>query len=80
MSIIDRGVGGAGERAPAWSRRRHGLSVKGQNATKAFFAVLGFTFNPQFTDDSAACMIVSEEAYVMLLTEPFFWMDPTKTQ
>ena len=48
------------------------LSVKDLNATKAFFAALGFTFNPQFTDDSAACMIVSEEAYVMLLTEPFF--------
>lgn len=48
------------------------LSVKDLNATKAFFAALGFTFNPQFTDHSAACMIVSEEAYVMLLTEPFF--------
>ena len=48
------------------------LSVKDLNATKTFFAALGFTFNPQFTNDSAACMIVSEEAYVMLLTEPFF--------
>ena len=48
------------------------LSVKDLNATKAFFAALGFTFNPQFTNDSAACMIVSEAAYVMLLTEPFF--------
>jgi hypothetical protein len=31
-----------------------------------------FQFSPQFTDDNAACMIISEEAYVMLLTEPFF--------
>ena len=29
-------------------------------------------FNQQFTDDKAACMIVSEDAFVMLLTEPFF--------
>ena len=37
-----------------------------------FFKQLGFGFNPQFTDDKAACMIVNEEAFVMLLTEPFF--------
>jgi predicted lactoylglutathione lyase len=37
-----------------------------------FFSALGFTFNPQFTDDKAACMFISEEAYVMLLAEPFF--------
>ena len=33
---------------------------------------LGFDFNPQFTDDKGACMVVSDEGYVMLLTEPFF--------
>lgn len=38
----------------------------------AFFAELGFSFNMQFTDDNAACMIVSEDAYFMLLTKPFF--------
>ena len=37
-----------------------------------FFSKLGFEFNPKFTDDKAACMIISEEAYVMLLVEPFF--------
>jgi predicted lactoylglutathione lyase len=37
-----------------------------------FFRTLGFDFNPKFTDDKAACMIVSDEAFVMLLTEPFF--------
>jgi uncharacterized protein len=37
-----------------------------------FFSNLGFTFNPRFTDDKAACMVVSDEAFVMLLTEPFF--------
>jgi len=29
-------------------------------------------FNQQFTDDKAACMVVSQDAFVMLLTEPFF--------
>jgi len=37
-----------------------------------FFTHLGFSFNPQFTDDNAACMIISEEAYVMLLSKSFF--------
>ena len=37
-----------------------------------FFTKLGFGFDPKFTDDKAACMIISEEAYVMLLGEPCF--------
>ncbi|MEZ5416134.1 MAG: VOC family protein [Vicinamibacterales bacterium] len=48
------------------------LAVRDLPRAKAFFAALGFTFNPQFTDDNAACMIVSGEAFVMLLTQPFF--------
>ena len=40
--------------------------------SKAFFAKLGFTFNPHFTNEQATCMIVSEEAFVMLLVESFF--------
>ncbi|MBA2354330.1 MAG: glyoxalase/bleomycin resistance/extradiol dioxygenase family protein [Acidobacteria bacterium] len=48
------------------------LSVRDLQKSMAFFGALGFTFNPQFTDDKAACMIVSEEAFVMLLLEPFF--------
>ena len=48
------------------------LAVRDLPATKAFFTRLGFAFNPQFTDDKAACMIVSEQAFVMLLAEPFF--------
>jgi hypothetical protein len=42
-----------------------------QNSTE-FFSTLGFTFNRQFTDDTAACMVISDEAFVMLLSEPFF--------
>jgi predicted lactoylglutathione lyase len=48
------------------------LPVKDLPKTKDFFGKLGFQFNQQFTDDTAACMVVSEEAYVMLLTHPKF--------
>ncbi|MGE5236802.1 MAG: VOC family protein [Acidobacteriota bacterium] len=48
------------------------LPVHDLERAKKFFARLGFAFNPQFTDEKAACMIVSEEAYVMLLTDAFF--------
>ena len=36
--------------------------------SKAFFAKLGFSFNPALTDENAACMLVGEHAFVMLLT------------
>jgi predicted lactoylglutathione lyase len=48
------------------------LPVRDLKRSMEFFSKLGFEFNQQFTDDKAACMIVSELAYVMLLTEPFF--------
>ena len=48
------------------------LAVRDLEKSKTFFAALGFSFNPKFTDDKAACMIVNDEAFVMLLTEPFF--------
>ncbi|NNG22373.1 VOC family protein [Telluria aromaticivorans] len=48
------------------------LPVKDLERSKAFFGALGFGFNPQFSDQNAACMIVSPDIYVMLLVEPFF--------
>ncbi len=48
------------------------IPVKGLERSKEFFTKLGFTFNPQFTDENAACMIISQHIYVMLLTESFF--------
>lgn len=48
------------------------LPVKDLQKTKDFFVMLGFEFNAQFSDDTGACMIVSEDAYVMLLTHPKF--------
>jgi uncharacterized protein len=45
------------------------LPVKDLNKTIEFFTKLGFTFNPQFTDENATCMIVGEDIFVMLLVE-----------
>jgi predicted lactoylglutathione lyase len=48
------------------------LAVKNLNTSIEFFKGLGFAFNPQFTDESAACMVISDDGYVMLLTEAKF--------
>ena len=55
------------------------LAIADLPRTTAFWKRLGFTFNPQFTDENATCMILSEEAYVMWLVRPFF-QTFTKTQ
>jgi len=48
------------------------LPVKDLNKSIAFFTKLGFTFNPQFTDETATCMIVGPNIYAMLLTHAKF--------
>ncbi len=48
------------------------LPVRDLQRSRAFFSELGFTFNEQFSNDKGACMIISDVACVMLLTEPFF--------
>jgi predicted lactoylglutathione lyase len=48
------------------------LPVKNLPKTITFFTKLGFTFNAQFTDETGACMIVSDSIFVMLLTEEKF--------
>jgi uncharacterized protein len=48
------------------------LPVKDLKRSMEFFGSLGYTFNPQFTDDNAACMIIDENIFAMLLMEPFF--------
>src|ERR1700760_2754835 len=48
------------------------LPVVDVTRSKAFFAELGFSFNPAFTDESAACMLVGEHAFVMLLSRERF--------
>src|SRR3954465_7199497 len=48
------------------------LPVKDLKRAVAFYTKLGYTFNPQFTDENATCMIVGENLFVMLLVEKFF--------
>lgn len=48
------------------------LPVKDLNRSVEFFTKLGYTFNPQFTDEKATCMIIGENIFVMLLVENFF--------
>jgi predicted lactoylglutathione lyase len=48
------------------------LPVKDLKRSMEFFTKLGYKFNPQFTDETAACMIISEDIYVMLLTKAKF--------
>ncbi|MEX4010509.1 VOC family protein [Neoaquamicrobium sediminum] len=44
------------------------LPVTDLARSEAFYEALGFTKNPQFSDDGSACMVVSETIHVMLLT------------
>ena len=48
------------------------LPVKNLNRSVEFFTKLGYTFNPQFTDENATCMVVGENIFVMLVVEKFF--------
>jgi predicted lactoylglutathione lyase len=48
------------------------LPVKDLQISMEFFLKVGFSFNMQFTDDKAACMVVANNIYVMLLLEKFF--------
>jgi predicted lactoylglutathione lyase len=48
------------------------LPVQDLKRSTEFFSRLDFQFNQQFTDEKATCMIINEDAFAMLLTEPFF--------
>jgi predicted lactoylglutathione lyase len=48
------------------------LPVKDLKRSVDFFTKLGYTFNPQFTDENATCMILGDNLFVMLLVEKFF--------
>jgi predicted lactoylglutathione lyase len=48
------------------------ISVRDLQRSMEFFSKIGFEFNRQFTDEKAACMVISDDAFVMLLAEPFF--------
>lgn len=48
------------------------LSVRDLEKSVRFFRALGFSFNPKFTDEKAACLIINEDAFVMLLQDNYF--------
>lgn len=48
------------------------LPIRDLKKSMEFFGKLGFKFNPQFTDETATSMIVSDDIYVMLLTHEKF--------
>ncbi|ROQ69060.1 hypothetical protein EDD93_3550 [Streptomyces sp. 840.1] len=48
------------------------LPVKDLETTKGFFGKLGFSFNPQFSDDNTACLVISDTIFAMLISEPRF--------
>lgn len=48
------------------------LPVRDVDASKAFFGALGFAFNPMFSDDTTACLVIEENIYAMLMVEERF--------
>lgn len=48
------------------------LPVADLEKSKSFYEAIGFTVEPKFTNEQAACMVVSEAIYVMLLTHDFW--------
>lgn len=54
------------------------LPVANLQVSMNFYSSIGFTNNPQFTDHTAACMVISDEIYVMLLTADKFKQFTTK--
>ena len=48
------------------------LPIRDLERSKAFFSALGFTFDPQFSGEGGACLVISAEARVMLVTEAIF--------
>ena len=48
------------------------LPISDLEKSKAFYTALGFTINPQFSDDTAACVVISDTIFLMILTHPKF--------
>jgi predicted lactoylglutathione lyase len=48
------------------------LPVEDLDKSVSFFSNLGYIFNPQFTDEKAACMIISDSIFAMLMIKDYF--------
>ena len=55
------------------------LPVADLDRSKAFYEALGYPINPDFTDETAACVVVSDTVYVMILTHAKFLEFTDKT-
>lgn len=71
--MTDNSVEADGGATPGPSRKVFvNLPVRHLDRSVAFFTGLGFRFDPGFTDERAAAMVVNDDAFVMLLVEDFF--------
>jgi uncharacterized protein len=48
------------------------LTTTDLERAKAFYEALGYTINPNFTDENAACVVLDENVYFMVLTREYF--------
>ena len=48
------------------------LPIADMQRSRRFFEALGFGFNPQFTNEQGACMVIADDICAMLLVQPFF--------
>ncbi|MER5631342.1 VOC family protein [Streptomyces nitrosporeus] len=48
------------------------LPVRDLEVSKNFFSKLGYGFNPKFSDETTACLVISDTIFAMLITEPRF--------
>lgn len=55
------------------------LPIENMDRSQAFFRALGYEFNPQFTNEQGACLVVGENLFVMLLVQGFFQTFTDKT-
>lgn len=71
--MIRRGLACPNGMSPTPPRRLFlNLPVRDLGRSMEFFRKLGFEFEPRFTDENAACMVVNAHAFVMLLAERYF--------
>ena len=55
------------------------LPIENMGRSQAFFRALGYDFNPDFTNDQGACLVVGENLFVMLLVKDFYATFTSKT-
>ena len=55
------------------------LPIENMARSQTFFKALGYAFNPEFTNDEGACLVVGDNLFVMLLVKGFYATFTTKT-